>query len=68
MAVRKLVNANICSWNANGILRNKLELEAFTQDLDIAVICVQETHLHPSDRFRMKDAKTRLAEEEGAES
>lgn len=54
MQSKKPENFNICTWNANGIQKHKLELEAFLQETDTAIICVQESHLHTSDVFRIK--------------
>lgn len=54
MPNKRRTNLNICSWNANGIARHKLELEVFTRDQDIAIMCIQETHLHPSDDFGLE--------------
>lgn len=49
---------NIANWTANGLMHNKNELRAYllTQNIDIAI--TTETHLRPSDRFKIPNYYT----------
>lgn len=40
-------------WNANGLLKQKLELEVFVTCHDLDVVVVKETHLRDGDVAKM---------------
>lgn len=48
----------ILSFNANGIKNQKLEIISILNELDIDIMCVNETHLDAKDRFNIPNYYT----------
>ena len=45
-------------WNANGVKKQKTELQHFAEQHKIDIILINETHLKPSDRFTLANYRT----------
>lgn len=43
----------LISYNANGIKKQKLEIISLLNELNIDIMCVNETHLRSEDRFNI---------------
>ncbi|GFU76158.1 hypothetical protein TNCV_3036901 [Trichonephila clavipes] len=50
--VKSPIGLNLCSWNANGLLRRRVELRIFIEKRTLPIFSlIQETHLRPSHTF-----------------
>ncbi|GFT44166.1 putative RNA-directed DNA polymerase from transposon X-element [Trichonephila clavipes] len=49
--VKSPIGLNLCSWNANGLLRRRVELRIFIEKHSPDIFLIQETHLRPSHTF-----------------
>lgn len=45
----------VATWNANGLIRGKDELEVFLEDREVAVMLVSETRLKPGQYFGLRN-------------
>lgn len=48
----------IATWNANGVIRGRAELECFLEDQDVSVMLLSETHLKESQSFSVRGFQT----------
>lgn len=48
----------IISFNANGIKKQKLEIISLLNELNVDIMCVNETHLNTQDRFNIPNDHT----------
>lgn len=48
----------LISYNANGIKKQKLEIISLLNELNIDIMCVNETHLRSEDRFNIPNYHT----------
>ena len=55
----------VAQWNAEGISRKKLELQKFLYTHSIDVVCIQETHLNPENRFCIRGYETFRLDRQG---
>ncbi|GFX84177.1 putative RNA-directed DNA polymerase from transposon X-element [Trichonephila clavipes] len=49
--VKSPIGLNLCSWNANGLLRRRVELRIFIEKHSPDIFLIQETHLRSSHTF-----------------
>ncbi|GFW91862.1 hypothetical protein TNCV_4080221 [Trichonephila clavipes] len=47
------IDLSLCSWNANGLLKRRIELRIFIKKHSPDIILIQETHLRPSHSFNI---------------
>ncbi|GFW41201.1 putative RNA-directed DNA polymerase from transposon X-element [Trichonephila clavipes] len=47
------IGLSLCSWNANGLLKRRIELRIFIEKHSPDIILIQETHLRPSHSFNI---------------
>ncbi|GFX18800.1 hypothetical protein TNCV_4143211 [Trichonephila clavipes] len=47
------ISLSLCSWNANELLKRRIELRIFIEKHSPDIILIQETHLRPSHSFNI---------------
>ncbi|GFT16588.1 putative RNA-directed DNA polymerase from transposon X-element [Trichonephila clavipes] len=47
------IGLSLCSWNANGLLKRRIELRIFIEKHSPDITLIQETHLRPSHSFNI---------------
>ncbi|GFX64134.1 hypothetical protein TNCV_2090321 [Trichonephila clavipes] len=47
------IGLSLCSWNANGLLKRRIEFRIFIEKHSPDIILIQETHLRPSHSFNI---------------